>query len=227
MIIRLGMAPRAAGLSHEEFQEHWRTQHADVVSHLPGLRRYQQFHAVLDGGVPLRPDPGFDACSALRFDTVEEMDGAFAEGSRLDEVKADEARFVDKSRFLTVIGQWRADAAEDLGESGTVYVLTLLAAAAEETGNDLAARLVGVGNPTSGGSLVADHDAHDGRFPVAADAVRIAGYADVAAALVGAAAVREKAGAAAVIGEHIARIVDVPLAGPMAEPRGDRKVREA
>lgn len=217
MIVRLGTAPRRAGLDFEGFQHHWRTSHADVVSHLPGLRRYQQFHAVLEDGRPLLPYPGFDACSALRFDSAEAMDDAFASPEFLRSVTADEAEFVDKTHFRGVVGTWRPDASADLGADGAVQLLTLLRAESGITPADLAERLAAAGAGT-GGSIVADHAAHEGRFPVAADVVRVDGYDTVAAALDGAALVRRSAGPAEVVGAHLARIVDVPLGTDASQP---------
>lgn len=211
MIIRLGMAPRREGLDFEEFQRHWRTSHADVVSNLPGLRRYQQFHAVLDDGQPLRPYPGFDACSALRFDTAEAMDAAFESAEFVNAVVADEAEFVDKTRFLGVVGSWRPDSGADLGSEGPIQVLTLVTAESGTSPQKLAGRLSAGPAGMSSGAIVADRAVHAGRFPVAADVVRVVGYGDIASALHGAAATRDAAGTAQIVGEHLAQIVDVPL----------------
>ncbi len=211
MIIRLGMAPRRDGLSFEEFQSHWSTSHADVVSHLPGLRRYQQFHAVLDGGRPLLPYPGFDACSALRFDTAAAMDAAFESEEFVDAVVADEAAFVDKTRFQGVVGSWHADVGSDLGSGGSVYVVTLMAAEPGRSPAELADRLARGSHGVSAGAIITDRSAHAGRFPVTADLVRVVGYEDVPSALEGARDTRDGAGAAQIIGEHLAQIVDVPL----------------
>lgn len=212
MIVRLGTAPRRAGLDFEGFQQHWRTSHADVVSHLPRLRRYQQFHAVLETGRPLLDYPGFDACSALEFDSAEAMDQAFDSAEFRDAVTNDEAEFVDKTRFRGIVGAWRPDASVALGEGGPVQVLTLLRAAPGESPEELAERLAASSDdPSRAGSIVADHSLHDGRFPVTADVVRVVGFDDAAAAIQGAAATRQHVGTADIIGEHLAHVVDVPL----------------
>lgn len=222
MIVRLGTAPRREGLDFEAFQHHWRTSHADVVSHLPGLRRYQQFHAVLESGQPLLPYPGFDACSALVFDSAEAMDDAFASPEFLQAVTADEAEFVDKTHFRGVVGTWRPDVSSVLGESGPVQVLTLLRAEPGTSPSELAERLAAA---SDGGSIVADHAVHEGRFPVTADVVRVVGYPDVAAALQGAEATRRSAGTADVMGEHLARVVDVPVGGGTSGPINENNER--
>ena len=69
-LVRVGMAPRAAGLTPAECQTHWRTAHADAARSLPGLRGYVQNHAVLRDGEPLLPYPGFDVCAETEFDDL-------------------------------------------------------------------------------------------------------------------------------------------------------------
>lgn len=210
MIVRLGTAPRIDGLDFEGFQRHWRTSHADVVSRMPGLRRYQQFHAELEGGEPLLPYPGFDACSALRFDDATAMDEAFASTQFLGSVQDDEKAFVDKTRFRGVVGTWEPDDGGDLASGGPLHLLTLLVAEPGTTPRGLAERLAR--GDADAGAIVADHDLHAGRFPVTADVVRVAAHPDVPSALAGAEETRRAAGAARLVGHHLARVVDVPVA---------------
>lgn len=105
MITRLGMAPRLAGHSYEEFQHHWRTSHADAAGKIPNLLRYVQNHAVLQGGVPILGFPGFDACSELDFESVESMTAGFNSEEYQIRVRADERSFVEKSKFSSVLGR--------------------------------------------------------------------------------------------------------------------------
>lgn len=106
MITRLGMAPRRPGMTTSQVLEHWRTSHADAAGQIPGLRRYDQLHPVLvDGGYPLGY-PGFDACSELDFDSVEEMEAGFGSQVYQQAVRADEDAFIDKQRFSLVLGTW-------------------------------------------------------------------------------------------------------------------------
>lgn len=106
MITRIGVAPRKPGLDTATFQAHWAGPHGDVVTRLPGLRRYWQNHAVLDGaGEPTLPWPGFDACSDLDFDSVADMHAAFQSEAYATAVKADEGDFVDKIRGGLIVGQ--------------------------------------------------------------------------------------------------------------------------
>ena len=40
MITRIGMAPRLRSATIGQFQDHWRTSHADAAGQIPGVRRY-------------------------------------------------------------------------------------------------------------------------------------------------------------------------------------------
>ena len=100
MITRVGMAPRAAHLTREQFQAHWRDAHADAAAQLPGLRGYVQNHAVL----PLvLPAPPFDACSEIDFDDLDAMEAAFASELYRGAVTADERKFIDRTGFLLML----------------------------------------------------------------------------------------------------------------------------
>jgi uncharacterized protein (TIGR02118 family) len=103
VITRVGMAPRAAGLGYEQFASYWRTQHAAVASALPGLRAYVQNHAILAGGRPLLPYPGFDACSQLVFDDEAGMAAALATRTPDSTLRQDELRMIEPARLMAVI----------------------------------------------------------------------------------------------------------------------------
>lgn len=212
MIVRLGTAPRIASLDFEQFQHHWRTSHADVVSRLPGLRSYDQFHAVLQSGRPLLDYPGFDACSALQFDSLDEMDAAFDSPTFRGAVQSDENEFVDKSRFRGVIGRWRPVVEDALiGHLGDVVLLRLWSAAGADDSAQLAAR-AGERLPTSAaGLLVADRQAHEGRFAVAADVVEATGHATVEEALADLDRRERDDLPGTLISQHLARVVNVSI----------------
>jgi uncharacterized protein (TIGR02118 family) len=133
MITRFGMAPRRAGLTTAQFVEHWRTSHADAAGKIPNLRSYVQLHPVLiDGRLPL-PYTHFDACSMLDFDDVASMDAGFASPTYQGEVREDEDKFIDKSRFSMFLSERRV--LEPLPEDGVVlatYVRRHPAASSEE-----------------------------------------------------------------------------------------------
>lgn len=119
MITRIGMAPRLPHMTPQEALDHWRTSHADAAGAIPGLRRYVQLHPVLREGRPLLPYPGFDACSLLDFDSVEEMDAGFASPTYRSSVRDDEDRFVDKKRFSMALTS-KMTLVEPPSEGGTI-----------------------------------------------------------------------------------------------------------
>lgn len=98
MIVRFASGLRKAGTTVAEFQQHWRTTHADAVLALDGLARYVQNHLVLrDDGTPWLPWPASDACAEIEFESVEAMDAAFASPAA-DAVRADSALFIEPGR---------------------------------------------------------------------------------------------------------------------------------
>lgn len=106
MITRVGVAPRKTGWASDAFQEHWAGPHGDVVTHLDELKRYWQNHAILSAnGETVLPWPGFDACSDLDFPSFNAMEAAFAGTAYKQAVKADEDRFVEKSRGGLLLGE--------------------------------------------------------------------------------------------------------------------------
>lgn len=121
------MAPRAEGLTFEAAQEHWRTEHGDVASGIPGLQRYVQNHAVLRHGAPLLPYAGFDACSELEFADFDAMRAGFASEHYQTAVRADEMSLIDKSRFMMALTRRRVIADGEPAD-GAVKLMSFLRA---------------------------------------------------------------------------------------------------
>lgn len=178
MLTRVGAAARRAGLSVEQFQEHWRTRHGPTAGAITNLRRYVQHHAVRVDGRAVLPYPGFDACSELDFDSLDAMDDGFAAAARRGELQADEDRFVDKTRYSWVLGE--ADdrtAAPDLDDP--VTLITWWRAHPASPVERLLSVLTGdwesaISDAAAGRRLiVARRDWHDGRGAPTADAVEI------------------------------------------------------
>jgi uncharacterized protein (TIGR02118 family) len=94
------MAPRAAGMTYQQFSSHWRNEHAAVAGALPGVRAYVQNHPILDSGRPLLPYPGFDACSQLVYDDRDSMEASFATRTPDSELRQDELRMIEPSRLM-------------------------------------------------------------------------------------------------------------------------------
>lgn len=126
MITRLGMAPRCCGSSTEEVLDHWRRAHADAAARIPGLRRYVQLHPVLIGGVHALGYPGFDACSELDFDSLDDLEAGFGSAVYQGAVRDDEERFVDRSRYSMVIAERHDLSTQPLASSPRVRLLLLM-----------------------------------------------------------------------------------------------------
>ena len=179
MITRVGMAPRALGLTYTSFQKHWRSEHAGLAGELPGLRGYVQNHAVLGEGRPLLPYPGFDACSEISFDSLAAMDDAFASEHYLGAVTADEHSLIDKSRFGLVLTERRI-LADGEATADAVKLLTLLPVDPRSTREALDDVLTGRYREIVAETLPLRHEqlleipgAHAGRLPSVCAAVDI------------------------------------------------------
>lgn len=183
------MAPRAAGLDFAAFQAKWATGHAEVAATLAGLRRYDQNHALLEGGRPLLPYPGFDACSELTFDSLEAMDAAFDSEHYRTTVAADERGLIDRTGFGLMLTERRVLADGDTPE-GAVKLLTFLAVDRNSTPAELAAALggpyreaVAAASPLRHEQLLVIPGAHDGRRGPMADAADLLWFASAGEAL--------------------------------------------
>ena len=49
MVKTITFIKRKPGMSVEDFGQYWREKHARIVTKLPGLRRYVQFHTIPSG----------------------------------------------------------------------------------------------------------------------------------------------------------------------------------
>jgi uncharacterized protein (TIGR02118 family) len=190
VIVRVGMAPRAAELSYEAFQEHWRSEHAGLAGEIEGLRRYVQNHAVLRDGRPLLPYAGFDACSEIEFDSLEAMDAGFASEYYRRAVVADERSLIDKPRFFGLLAERRVLAGERAVPADAVKLLTFLLPdprSSREALVELLAgpyrELVAEARPLRHEQLLEIPGAHEGRIPKVFAAIDLVWLPDEAAAL--------------------------------------------
>jgi EthD domain len=124
-VTRVGMAPRAAGLTFEAAQEHWRTEHRDVALGIAGLVGYVQNHAVLCDGLPLLPYPGFDVCAETEFADFDTMRRAFASEHYQQTVRGDEKNLIDGSQFMLALTRRQVLADGQPGENA-VKLITLM-----------------------------------------------------------------------------------------------------
>ncbi|WP_210604340.1 EthD domain-containing protein [Brevibacterium oceani] len=94
---------RIAGMSLEEFTNHYQTTHYKLGSSLPGLLAYRQ--ALIAHGCQLWSDPesypGYDAFSTYRFASRQAADHAFASPEGL-QLLDDTGTFMDWPSVLSI-----------------------------------------------------------------------------------------------------------------------------
>ena len=91
---------RKAGMPVEEFQSYWRTRHPEVVTRLPGVRRYVQSHALLP--VYAHDEPIYDGIAEVWADDTDAL-RAMTRSPGHAAVQADEARFIDRASMGVII----------------------------------------------------------------------------------------------------------------------------
>ena len=91
---------RKAGMPVEEFQSYWRTRHPEVVTRLPGVRRYVQSHALLS--IHGHEDPIYDGIAEVWADDTDAL-RAMTRGPEHAALQADEARFIDRAGMGVII----------------------------------------------------------------------------------------------------------------------------
>jgi len=100
MVKVITVLKRKAGMPVEEFQHYWRTRHPDVVTRLPGVRRYVQSHtlrSLYGDGEPL-----YDGIAEVWADDTGALRAMTRSPAHAD-LKADEARFIDRARMAVII----------------------------------------------------------------------------------------------------------------------------
>jgi uncharacterized protein (TIGR02118 family) len=100
MVKVLAFFRRRPDMALEDFRGYWLTRHPDVVTRLPGLRRYVQSHTLLGGY--RKGTPAFDGFAEVWFDDTEAL-RALAGTAASQAVVEDEARFIDRATMGTII----------------------------------------------------------------------------------------------------------------------------
>jgi uncharacterized protein (TIGR02118 family) len=89
-------------MSVEEFQDHWRTRHAELVRNSPAtakyIRKYIQCHTM--PGQYEQGEVAFDGTAELWFDSVADMEAFYSDPDYLRDVQPDEPRFADMSKTV-------------------------------------------------------------------------------------------------------------------------------
>jgi uncharacterized protein (TIGR02118 family) len=104
MVKTITFIKRKPGMNLDEFGQYWRTQHAGIVTKLPGLRRYVQCHTIPSGY--RNGEPTYDGVAEVWFDSTGAMRET-AKTAHYREVRADEPNFIDLSKIDFVITEER------------------------------------------------------------------------------------------------------------------------
>ena len=91
---------RKPGMPVEEFQGYWRTRHPEVVTRLPGVRRYVQSHALLS--TYGTDEPVYDGIAEVWADDTAAL-RAMTKSPDHAAVQADEACFIDRASMGVII----------------------------------------------------------------------------------------------------------------------------
>ena len=100
MIKQISFFKRKEGISVEDFQNHWRTVHAELVVKLPNLLGYVQNHTHASGY--LKHEPDFDGVAEVWFDSTDAMRGNVG-SDVLQAIRDDEHDFIDRSSMGTLL----------------------------------------------------------------------------------------------------------------------------
>ena len=100
MVKAVAFFKRKSGMAVDEFQAYWLTRHPDMLTKLPGVRRYVQSHTRI---VSYREgEPVYDGIAELWFDDSGVM-RELRDTSEMAAVQEDEARFIDRSTMGLII----------------------------------------------------------------------------------------------------------------------------
>jgi len=100
MVKAVAFFKRQAGMAVDEFQAYWLARHPDVVTKLPGVRRYVQSHTRI--AAYRTGEPIYDGIAELWFDDSGAM-RALRDTAEMAAVQADEARFIDRATMGLII----------------------------------------------------------------------------------------------------------------------------
>ncbi len=100
MVKLVAFFKRKPEISVEQFQQHWRTKHADLVVRQRGLRRYVQNHTLASGYRNGEPD--YDGVAEAWFDSTQSM-RELGPSAEYRAVREDEVNFIDADSLGSVI----------------------------------------------------------------------------------------------------------------------------
>ena len=100
MVKVLTFITRKAGMPVDEFQTYWRTRHPDVVTRLPGIRRYVQSHVLPESYA--KREPVHDGIAEVWADDTDAF-RAMTKSPVHADVVADEAKFIDRAKMGVIV----------------------------------------------------------------------------------------------------------------------------
>ncbi|MPZ68009.1 MAG: EthD family reductase [Actinobacteria bacterium] len=104
MVKSIVVLKRRDGMSHQEFIEHWRHNHAPLVLGLPGVKRYVQNCPVEIPG----KEPPYDGVAEVWFDSLEALRTAVT-SPQWEVVLGDEKNFMGpttKESVAVTVEEW-------------------------------------------------------------------------------------------------------------------------
>jgi uncharacterized protein (TIGR02118 family) len=104
MVKVLTFIKRKAGMTVDSFQEYWRTRHPDVVTRLPGVRRYTQSHVL--PGAYAKGEPLYDGLAEVWADDTDAL-RAMTRSPEHPRLIEDEAKFIDRARMGFIVTEDR------------------------------------------------------------------------------------------------------------------------
>jgi uncharacterized protein (TIGR02118 family) len=100
MVKVLTFLKRKGGMPLDEFQTYWRTRHPDVVTRLPGIRRYVQSHVLPSAYA--KGEPVHDGIAEVWADDTDAL-RAMTKSPAHPDLIADEAKFIDRARMGFIV----------------------------------------------------------------------------------------------------------------------------
>jgi uncharacterized protein (TIGR02118 family) len=113
MINAFSLLKRKPDLSVDAFQEHWRTEHAELITRLPGVVRYVQSHPLPE--MYDKAEPAYDGVAEL-WARESRVFRDIATSDAYAAVQADEEKFLDRKAIELVLTE------EHVIKDGTVAV---------------------------------------------------------------------------------------------------------
>ncbi|MFC9118920.1 EthD domain-containing protein [Streptomyces sp. NPDC057067] len=97
MIRALGLVPRSAKISPQQFHLHWAIIHSRLAEEVQAIRRYVQFHGTTENLGTFAP-PSYEGIAEAWFDDIPSLTALATDPYFTEVIKRDEKNFLDHSR---------------------------------------------------------------------------------------------------------------------------------